>query len=426
AEVGNTAVGEVAADITTAFSGGSFVNGVWTGGTRDDRASESALGNTVANMLRDSLADLPNGAVIGVTNPGGLRSDLWDTQAEFGAAAVPGMPDGTVSFSQANAVLPFNNTLGLVTLTGAQFTTMLEQQWQRAADGTVPQRPYLQLGLSDNVSYTFDATRPEGERITSVTIDGAPLDAAATYRIGTFSFLASGGDNFRVFTEGTDYVDTGLLDYEAWMDFIADGSPLAPSFAKQAVQVTGVPESVTAGEAVTFQVSGLDMTSRGAPENTTLQIAIGDTALGEVPVTAGAATVTATLPAGLPAGAATLTLTAAASGTVVRVPLTVEVAVPVATTTTRLIAILPVHINRIVPSTLVATVRQSEGTPEGVVVFREGDTVVASVPVRRGIATHTLGRLSLGFHSYTATFEPADPAVASGSTSGTTKVRVLF
>jgi len=79
-----------------------------------------------------------------------------------------------------------------------------------------------------------------------------------------------------------------------------------------------------------------------------------------------------------------------------------------------------------VPSTLVATVRQSEGTAEGVVVFREGDAVVATVPVRRGIATHTLGRLSLGIHAYTATFEPDDPAVASGSTSGTTQVRVLF
>ncbi len=43
-------------------------------------------------------------------------------------------------------MLPFNNTLALVTLTGAQFTTMLEQQWQRDALGNIPQRPYLQLG----------------------------------------------------------------------------------------------------------------------------------------------------------------------------------------------------------------------------------------------------------------------------------------
>ncbi len=289
AEIGNTAIGEVAGDITTAFSGGSFVNGVWTGGLRDDRASESALGNTVANMLRDSLSVLPNGATIGVTNPGGLRNELWDTQAEFGPTAVPGLPDGTISFSQANAVLPFNNTLGLVTLSGAQFKTLLEQQWQRDADGNVPQRPYLQLGLSDNVSYTFDPNLPEGQRVTSVTVDGAPLDPNGSYRIGTFSFLVSGGDNFRVFTEGADVVDTGLLDYEAWMDYIADNSPVAPSFARHAVQASGVPASVVAGQTLSFSVAGLNLTSRGAPENTSLAVALGDTALGEIPVSPGAA-----------------------------------------------------------------------------------------------------------------------------------------
>lgn len=427
AEIGNTAVGEVSGDITTAFGGGSFQNGVWVGGTRDDRASESTLGNAVATMLRDSLSALPNGADIGVTNPGGLRADLWDTQAKFGSTAVPGLADGTVSFSQANAVLPFNNTLALVSLTGAQFTTMLEQQWQRNADGTVPSRPYLQLGLSDNVTYTYDASRPEGSRITSVTINGAPLDPAASYRIGTFSFLATGGDNFRAFTQGADYVDTGLLDYEAWVDYIADGSPLAPDFAKHAVQVTGVPETVTAGTAFTFGVAGLNLTSRGAPENTTLQVSLGDTALGEVPVAAGAATVTVTLPAGTPAGAVELTLTAPDSGTVVRVPLVVEAAAePAATTSTRLIAVLPVHINRLVPSTLIAYVQQDGGRPEGTVEFREGDTVVATVPVSRGIATHTLGRLSRGTHTYTAVFVPKDATVATGSTSGPAKVRVLF
>ncbi|MDJ1115303.1 ExeM/NucH family extracellular endonuclease [Microbacterium dauci] len=427
AAIGNTAVGEVSGDITTAYSGGSYVDGVYTGGSRDDRASESTLGGAVANMLRDSLADLPNGAVIGVTNPGGLRADLWDTQAEFGAGAVAGLADGTVSFSQANAVLPFNNTLALVSLTGEQFTTMLEQQWQRDAAGNVPQRPYLQLGLSDNVSYTYDPALPEGDRITSVTVDGQPIDPTATYRIGTFSFLAAGGDNFRVFTEGADYVDTGLVDYEAWVDYIADGSPLAPSFAKRGVQVSGVPETVAAGDTVAFDVAGLNLTSRGAPANTELTVTLGEQELGTATVSEGAASVSVTLPAGTPAGTATLTLTAGPSGTVVQVPVTVEEAAePAAKTRTLLIAVPPVHINRFLPATLIAHVSQEGGRPDGVVEFREGDTVIATVEVRRGIAAKTLGKLSRGAHSYTATFVPADPTVAEGSESNRATVRVLF
>ena len=424
--IGGTAVGQVSGDITTAFAGGSYVDGVYTGGTRDDRASESTLGGTVANMLRDSLAELPGGADIGVTNPGGLRADLWDTQAEFGAGAVAGLPDGTVSFSQATAVLPFNNTLGLVTLTGEQFTTLLEQQWQRDAEGNVPQRPYLQLGLSDNVSYTYDPALPEGERITSVTVDGEPIDPAGEYRIGTFSFLASGGDNFRVFTEGTGYVDTGLLDYEAWADYIADNSPLAPSYAKRAVQVSGVPASVTAGGTVSFDVAGLDLTSQGSPANTALTVSVGDTVLAEVPVAAGAASVEVTLPGEL-SGTVTLTLTAAPSGTVVTVPLTVEAPqAPAVTSTTQLVAIPPLHINRFLPATLAAYVSLSEGRADGVVEFREGERVVGTAEVRRGFATLTLGRLSTGKHSYTATFVPDDPQSVTGSTSRPVTVRVLF
>ncbi|MCT9820159.1 ExeM/NucH family extracellular endonuclease [Microbacterium sp. W1N] len=428
AEIGNTAVAEVSGDLTTAYSGGAFVNGVYTGGTRDDRASESVLGNTVADMLRDSLSALPSGAQIGVTNPGGLRADLWDTQAEFGSTAVPGLPDGTISYSQANAVLPFNNTLALVTLTGAQFTTLLEQQWQRDAAGNVPSRPYLQLGLSDNVSYTYDPALPEGSRITSVTVDGAPIDPAAEYRIGTFSFLATGGDNFRAFTEGTGYVDTGLLDYEQWIDFLADRSPVAPDYAKHAVQVSGVPETVAAGETVEFSVAGLNLTSRGAPENTSVTVALGDQVLGEVPVAAGAATVTATIPAGTPAGAVTLTLTAAPSGTVVQVPLQVEQTVVKAATSTRLIALLPVHLNRLLPTTLIAAVSQDGGRPEGVVEYREGGpegTLVGTAEVRRGVATLRLGVLSRGTHRYTAVFVPSDPATVDGSVSNEVSVYAL-
>jgi 5'-nucleotidase len=326
AEVGNTAVARVGGDITTAHKGGAFVNGVWTGGTRDDRASESALGNLVATSIRDTLSALPDGAVIGVTNPGGLRAELYDTQAEFGGNAVPGLPDGTISFSQANAVLPFNNTMALVTLTGEEFTTLLEQQWQRGENGEVPSRPYLQLGLSDNVTYTYDDTRPEGDRITSVTVDGAPLDPAAEYRIGTLSFLATGGDNFRAFLDGSDYVDTGLLDYEAWIDYLADQSeaaPLEPSFAKRAVAVRGLDATVAPGEQLSFEVSNLNLTSLGAPEATELTVALGGEVVGTVPVTGGAASVSLAVPGSVATGASEVTLTTNVAGTLVTVPVTI-------------------------------------------------------------------------------------------------------
>ena len=98
-------------------------------------------------------------------------------------------------------MLPFVNNLWTATLTGAQFKTLLEQQWQTDADGTCR----LAAVPAARVCRTTSATpttppRPQGAHITSITVDGAPLDPAARYRIGTFSFLATGGDNFRIFT----------------------------------------------------------------------------------------------------------------------------------------------------------------------------------------------------------------------------------
>jgi 5'-nucleotidase len=257
-EIGRRQVGTVAADITTAFRGGDYTGpgGTYQGPTRDTRSQESTLGNLVANGLRDSLRDPQRGgATIGVTNPGGLRAEL-----------LRGDDGGVVTLAEANAVQPFANSLFTTTLTGAQFVTLLEQQWQTNAQGEpITTAPYLQLGLSDNVSYTFDPTLPLGSRITSVTIDGQPLDPARGYRIGTPSFLAQGGDNFRVFRSGTDVRDSGLIDADAWYAYLEASSPVTPSFARRAVEVRGFPAAARSGTRVRFDVAQLDLTSLGSP-----------------------------------------------------------------------------------------------------------------------------------------------------------------
>lgn len=318
AEVGNQPVGSVTKDITTAFTTDAA-------GTakRDDRGSESTLGNLVADSLLDSLkpSDL-GGAEIGVVNPGGLRNELYYA------------PDGTITYAEANAVLPFVNNLWTTSLTGAQFKTLLEQQWQTNPDGTVPSRAYLQLGLSKNVNYTYDPARAAGDRITSVRVNGELLDPARSYRVGTFSFLATGGDNFRIFTEGSNTRDSGLVDRDAWIGYLQKSSPVSPDFARRSVAVTdSTPAGVKPGEAMAVAVSRLDLTSLGSPVNTSLAVSFIDAAgtvtqLGTVPVASGAATVDLPVPAGAAAGTGTLVLTAAESGTVVKVAVLVGADTP--------------------------------------------------------------------------------------------------
>ncbi len=307
-EIGSVPVGSVTEDITTAHTVDDEGEPA-----RDDRTSESTLGNLVANALRDQLSEERLGAAeIGVVNPGGLRAELLYEE------------DGVITFAEANAVLPFVNNLWTLTLTGEQFVTMLEQQWQPSGASN----PFLHLGLSDNVSYTFDPEAESGERITSVTIDGEPLDPAAEYRIGTFSFLAEGGDNFAVFRDATDVQDTGLVDRDAWIEYIGENSPLSPDFARRATVVQPLPEELTAGEEVSFEVSRLDLTSLGSPDNTELAVYLvgADGERGEAvhtaPVADGAATVEFTVPVDLE-GDYTLEMEAAPSGTTIQAPVTV-------------------------------------------------------------------------------------------------------
>ncbi|GAB2625729.1 hypothetical protein GCM10027270_10620 [Nocardioides ginkgobilobae] len=332
AEVGNRPVSEITADITTAFAGGSYVDGRYVAGeagTRDDRSRESTLGGLVANALRDGVSDFAE-PDLGITNPGGLRAELLfagDTSSN------PANTDGVVTFAEANGVLPFNNTVAIVEMTGAQIEAVLEQQWQTQADGTVSSRPYLQLGLSDNVRVTADPTAPAGERITSVRIDDEPLDPAATYTVSTLTFLAQGGDNFRAFTDA-EFVDTGLLDAQMWRDYLADNAPLSPDFGRQQVFESGFDPSVTAGEEVAFTLGAgettapvvpinaktLDLTSLGSPQNSTVSVYLRQgeeqVDIGEFPVADGIAEVAFTAPSSL-TGTWDVGVVAEPSGTVV-------------------------------------------------------------------------------------------------------------
>ncbi|WP_089802213.1 ExeM/NucH family extracellular endonuclease [Cellulomonas sp. KH9] len=414
-EVGSQPVGSVTADVTTAFTGGQYVDGGYVGsapGTttgRDDRSRESALGSLVADALLDTLAAPERGgAQIGVVNPGGMRAELLYA------------PDGSVTYAEANAVLPFVNNLWTTTLTGAQVVTMLEQQWQTNADGSVPSRPYLQLGLSDNVTYTYDAARELGDRITSVTVDGEPVDPEADYRIGTFSFLAQGGDNFRVLAEGTGTADSGLIDRDAWIAYLEAHPGTAPDFAERAVEVPALTEPVAPGGELTFTVGGINLTSLGAPENTSVEVLLGEASLGTFPLVRGdgpdaSAQVTVTVPADLAPGGHELTVVASPSGTTASVPFTVEVAGEASTTTLSASPDTQVFGTRGTRVRLTAVVT-SQGPATGSVQLVAGDDVLGTASLRGGRAVLTLpADTPVGTYEVVARYAGTDAVAGSQS-----------
>lgn len=214
AEAGAVEVGTATGAIRRAF-----VDGV------EDRGSESSLGSLVADSQRWATSrDNPayGGAEtdLAFTNPGGLRADL---------------PAGTLTYRDVANVQPFANTLVVLEMRGSQVRQALEEQWQPAGST----RPKLYLGTSGNLTYTYLEEAERGAHITSVTVDGEPLDPTATYRVAVNSFLASGGDGFAAFAEAASRADSGQIDLEAVVSYVAAHSPITPPELGRSIVSTG-------------------------------------------------------------------------------------------------------------------------------------------------------------------------------------------
>jgi 5'-nucleotidase len=161
-------------------------------------------------------------------NPGGIRQDL------------PSPPGGTdITYGQAFSVQPFGNSLVTKTMTGDMIRRLLQQQFA-GCGGTAPvtarvlqisssfkyeMQPAPAVG-SDGVTPNWPAPAPADAatvcagRIGQIWINGTPINPTASYRVTMNNFLATGGDGFTVFNQGTDALG-GAQDIDAWVAYFA-------------------------------------------------------------------------------------------------------------------------------------------------------------------------------------------------------------
>ena len=246
----------VATGYTEPFRRGVFTTPDGLTEPGSNRGIESSLGDLVADSLRETILTPDGKSVdIGMINAGGLRADLVPNE------------DGTITYAQTYEVEPFSNELGYVTLKGSDLKDALEQQWKTDLNSQ-NSRPMLKLSLSSNVRYTYDPAKPDGQRITSVTINGEPLKADGTYTVGSVNFLLDGGDSFEALTRGGAATLNGNLDRDSINDYLARhsgvadraagaASGLTPREAKSSIGLTLPTEAVADGSTVTIPLRGL-------------------------------------------------------------------------------------------------------------------------------------------------------------------------
>jgi 2',3'-cyclic-nucleotide 2'-phosphodiesterase (5'-nucleotidase family) len=177
-----------------------------------NRSGESSLGDWVADAMRAAA-----GTDFAFQNPGGLRADL---------------DAGDVTMGDVYEVMPFDNQIATVTLTGAQVLDLLEH-------GVSPTSAVQVSGLS----LKYDGERPSGERVLEVRLPGnRRLDPAGRYRVATNDFMAQGGDGFTMIAQGEGLSQPGLLVRDVLVSDVErhgkTGQPLAAPTPGRIVNVS--------------------------------------------------------------------------------------------------------------------------------------------------------------------------------------------
>jgi 5'-nucleotidase len=204
----NRVVGTITGDLIAGRNGGA------------NAAGESTLGDVISDAQLEATAPSDfGGAVISFMNPGGIRNQLLvDGQSSAGEGP------GEVTYGELFAVQPFANTLTVKTMTGDMIYRVLEQQFDNPAAGSK-----RILEVSKGFTYTYAQNAPAGQHVVdgSVKLNGVPIDRNASYRVQMNSFLATGGDGFSVFNEGTDQLG-GAVDLDALVDYFVAHTPIDP------------------------------------------------------------------------------------------------------------------------------------------------------------------------------------------------------
>lgn len=187
------------------------------------RANETALGNLITDGMLAKAKEYNADTVIAMQNGGGIRND---------------MKAGPVTIGEVLEVLPFGNTLSLVTLTGEEIKNTLEHSVRNSPN---EEGGFLHVS---GMKFTFDSSKPVGERVHSmqVKIDEAYVDIELdqAYAITTNAFTARGGDGFKILGEAYEkglVTDLGLDDWVNFRDHLIQLKTVSPTIEGRIVDL---------------------------------------------------------------------------------------------------------------------------------------------------------------------------------------------
>lgn len=137
------------------------------------RQRETNLGNLITDIMRKTA-----GADVAIINGGTIRTSI---------------KKGKIKVSDVYAVVPFDNYIVAIKLTGKQIRETLEHGVS-AIDEGAGRFPQV-----SGIAFTYNRHAQAGSRVKDVVIGGRPLAADKEYTVATNDFLAAGGDGYKAF-----------------------------------------------------------------------------------------------------------------------------------------------------------------------------------------------------------------------------------
>jgi len=165
----------------------------------DRYAGPSLLGEWTCEIMKDAA-----GVQIAMTNGGGLR--------------VP-IPAGEITAGKLYEVMPFDNTLYTMKLSGADIKANVEHGIMNDDIG------WIQIA---GVRVTYNSKAEAGNRITSIVLeDGTPVEMDNYYTVVTNDFMFTGGDKYN-FENSKDGLDTFIPIRDALMEAVEKAGVISP------------------------------------------------------------------------------------------------------------------------------------------------------------------------------------------------------
>lgn len=183
-------------------------------GVREEvRSKETNLGNLIADGMLDAARAAGTNAVIALQNGGGIRASI---------------NEGPITQGEVLEVLPFNNDLVTITLTGQEIKDAMENGVSTITTTKDGRFPHI-----SGMRFDYDSTKPVNERVVRIEVKESnryvPLNLNASYEVATNAFTAKGGDFYASLEQAYNEGRVNLLylpDYEVFTNYIQKVGPI--------------------------------------------------------------------------------------------------------------------------------------------------------------------------------------------------------